>query len=218
MPTRLPLSLAKKRYSVLIICEGQEDKEYISRLVELGVFSSSLDITAMDAKGSSKIFSCFKNVLLVAPFYDLIVIFCDTEMPPYEEYTRQINKVNSLYEGKDVSSSVFYFVNPVTMQLVLLHKGEDKLTSSHKSEYADIVYKLFNVASYRAHISQVKEITSQINIDNYNLMKKRAASLYSSDYHTPNSTNAIYLFNKLEKNDTKWIKEKSNLIKSILIY
>ncbi|MCD8204833.1 MAG: hypothetical protein LUC16_03315 [Coprobacillus sp.] len=218
MASRLPLSLLKKRYSVLIICEGQEDKEYIDRLIDIGVFDSSLEIKTLDAKGSSKIFSCFKNVLLVAPYYDLVVIFCDTEMPPYEELKRQMNKVNSLYEGRDVSTSVFYYVNPVTMQLILLHKGEERLSSSHKSEYAGTIYRLFGVPSYRAHISQVREITSQINKENYLLMKERAKKIISTSYSEPNSTNALTLFNKLEKSDPKWIKEKSNLIKSILIY
>ncbi|MCD8204098.1 MAG: hypothetical protein LUB56_03155 [Coprobacillus sp.] len=215
---RLPDSLLKKHYKVLIICEGQEDYEYISRLIEIGAFSSELVIEAMDAGGASKIFSCFKNVLLVSPYYDLVVIYCDTEMYPYEEYNRQTSKVNSLYNGVNISKDIFYFVNPVTMQLMLLHKGEALLTSSHKSDYYDIVYSLFGVSSYRARLSQVNEITSQINLDNYLLMKKRAVKLASTDYRKENSTNALYLFNKLEKNDTKWIKDKSNLIKSILIY
>ncbi len=215
---RLPESLVKKHFRVLIICEGQEDYEYISRLIDLGVFSSELVIEAMDARGSSKLFSCFKSVLLVSPFYDLVVIYCDTEMSPYEEYTRQTSKVNSLYNGVDIAKDIFYFVNPVTMQLMLLHKGEALLSSSHKADYAGTVYSLFRVSAYRARLSQVKEITSQIDKDNYLLMKERAIKIASNDFHKPNSTNVLYLFNKLEKNDTKWIKDKSNLIKSVLIY
>ena len=117
VPLLPPLKDNKKIY---IICEGSEEYDYLNRLKILNVWSDVYDITLRDAKGNGNLYPIYQNVYQKGN-YDLVVIVCDTEKKPHEQFNDICCKVNSLHAFELASQHVVMFTNPCTMQVILLH-------------------------------------------------------------------------------------------------
>ena len=125
------------RSPICIICEGYEEVEYINKLILLNVFSTRYKIKTINAKSMGNIMNQYTDKMLSEAYYK-VLIFCDTDKSPYIKYNEIKQKVNEFHD-LDVADSIVIFGNPCTMQIVLSHFTEIKLTSNSKSINAEYI-------------------------------------------------------------------------------
>ncbi len=198
-----PNSLLSTSIKILVICEGGEDYLYINHLISLNVFNPHLQICALDARGSSRIYEAYKKSVSSGE-YDLVFIYCDTELSPYSDYKNNKRKINYLYYKRDVFSDITFFANPVTMQIMILHKTDILIPSNKKADYQTIVNDYYGIINYDASGEQVKLLISQIDVNSYQDMKRRILNYSSDDYRISNSTNFLKLLDYLEDGNITW--------------
>lgn len=71
------------KVKVCIICGGDEEYHYLSKLINIAVFSSKYIIKLINAKGIGNIFSCYQMRYSSDSFH-IVLIFCDTDKYPYK--------------------------------------------------------------------------------------------------------------------------------------
>ncbi len=133
------------------------------------------------------------------------MIFCDTDKLPSKKYTEIKQKINE-FHGADVADDIIIFGNPCTMQIILSHFGEIKLTSQSKSVNAKCIEKLTGISNYKATEEQRRELFGKINRANYYIMKENVKKLSTNDKEI-SSTNILKFIEKFENNDDSWIDE-----------
>ena len=192
-----------KGRKICIICEGDEEEEYISALLKKNVFSSKYDFKKIiNAKS-------FFNVLpryterYQSNSYDLVLIFCDTDKGPSDKYINLKKKINELH-GNDVADDIVIFGNPCTMQIILSHFGEIKLTSQSKAVNAKYIEKFTGIVNYKATKEQREELFGMIKRDNYETMKENVKKLSTNDKDT-SSTNILKFIENFESDNDEWI-------------
>ncbi len=198
-----------KAMKICIICEGEEDYDYIKKLLECRVWSPYYIIKPFNAKGINKIAPIYQNKFQ-NDSYDLVIIFCDTEEDPYFDFNSLIKKIDK-FHGKKIAKDIIYFANPCTMQIILSHFSKVKLTTKSKTRNTPLIKQLTGVDEYRATEPQRNAIMKQIDAKNYNIMKSNIEIL-SIDYKTISSTNFLQLINKLESDNTNWVSSLSKKI------
>lgn len=194
---------------ILIICEGFEEYDYITKLKECSVWSSAYNIKHRNAKSIDNIIAIYQNEYQ-NDNYDLILIFCDTEMMPYEQFCKLREAINK-FHGNNAADKLIIFANPCTMQIILSHFDKVKLTSNSKTSNAPLIKKLTGVADYIAEENQRKAIMKHINADNYMQMKSNLKCV-AVGYDKVPSTNAVSWFELFENENTKWVKEVNKKI------
>lgn len=205
-----PLKDNKKIY---IICEGSEEYDYLNRLKLLHVWSDVYDITLRDAKGNGNLYPIYQDVYQKGN-YDLVLIVCDTEKKPHEQFIDICCKVNSFHACELASQHVVMFTNPCTMQVILLHWDTSvRLQTPSKRRSASYIEKYTGIQDYSAKESQRTQLVSNIKKDSYRTMMNGAKQL-GRDAALINSTNLHVFFTKLEQPDTNWIDEINKLIES----
>lgn len=180
---------------VLIICEGYEEYDYLTAILNLNVWSDRLEITIKNARSIDNIAGQYQYEFF-NDNYDYIMTFCDTEVPPYRQFRLLIDKISAVTGKKNVFKHIC-FSNPCTMQIILSHFDNVLLTSNQKSDNAQLIQKFTGVFGYRAHELQRKKIASLITSENYSAMKRNVA-LLETDFQIIPSTNALFFFEKLE--------------------
>lgn len=182
----LPLKLSSK-FNIHIICEGQEDYYYIKKLHKLNLFNSIYNITYENAIGNGNLVPVFINTYQSDKF-DCILIYCDTDKPPREQFLSFKDKLALEFDIDD-SLSLFVFVNPCTMQVMLLHFDSTvSLTKQSKKANSTLIESLTGISGYDAHLEQVKELCSLITPSNYQYLKRNLKSI-STDIDDVPSTN-----------------------------
>ena len=210
VPLLPPLKDNKKIY---IICEGSEEYDYLNQLKLLHVWSDVYDITLRDAKGNGNLYPIYQNVYQKGN-YDLVVIVCDTEKKPHEQFNDICCKVNSLHACELASQHVVMFTNPCTMQVILLHWDTSvRLQTPSKRRSASYIEKYTGIQDYSAKESQRIQLVSNITKHSYRKMMNGAKQL-GMDAALINSTNLHVFFAQLEQPDTTWIDEINKLIES----
>ena len=99
MKSRLPAFLDKDK--ICIICEGDEEFDYLSRLKDLGVWNEKYEISLDNADGNGNIPARYQDRYQNGS-YEMVLVFCDTEKKPYEQYEDINERVSSAYE-KDMN-------------------------------------------------------------------------------------------------------------------
>ncbi|MCB6770796.1 RloB family protein [Veillonella atypica] len=210
VPLLPPLKDNKKIY---IICEGSEEYDYLNWLKLLNVWSDVYDITLRDAKGNGNLYPIYQNVYQKGN-YDLVVIVCDTEKKPHEQFNDICCKVNSLHACELASQHVVMFTNPCTMQVILLHWDTSvRLQTPSKRRSATYIEKYTGIQDYSAKEFQRTQLVSNITKESYRNMMNGAKQL-GMDAALINSTNLHVFFAQLEQSDTNWIDEINKLIES----
>ena len=209
MLRRLPQ--IKTGNSILIVCEGSEEYDYLEALKKCGVWSNKLSIKLKNAKSINNILSQYQYEF-ANDNYDLIVIFCDTEVPPYDEFINLKKAINE-FHGKEVAEKIVFFTNPCSMQIILSHFNRVNLKSNSKTNNSTLIHKLTGVKDYIATENQRTAIMKKINAKNYEVMKQNVAGLSGKCDVVP-STNVLELFEKLEKNEGSWIQKLKEEIDS----
>ena len=194
---------------ICIVCEGYEEYDYLTRLKECNVWNPIYSIRIKNAQSIDNIVAVYQNEFQ-NDNYDLIIVFCDTEIPPYDQFKRLNEKINKFHQNH-VTKNIVFFANPCTMQIILSHFQRVSLSTNDKCKNATLIRKLTSVTEYNAKKSQRAAVNAKINNANYITMKQNLSDL-SSDFATCPATNFLTLLNYLESDDTQWVTRLSNQV------
>ena len=208
MNKRIPqISYEKK---VCIICEGYEEYDYIEKIISLNVWNKVYKIYIVNAESNGKIPARYQEKFM-SDSYDVVLVFCDTDKKPYEDYQTIKSKIDIFHGVNGISDQVVIYANPCTMQVILLHFGDVRLTSHKKEINKQYIKDLTGIGSYRAKEAQRKRLFNTINIENYNLMKQRASTLLTDDTMM-GSSNWWSVLNYFSSEDVYWIESINKVL------
>ncbi|MBR1442333.1 MAG: hypothetical protein IJ583_02225 [Firmicutes bacterium] len=208
MPNKLPKFF--DRHKICIICEGSEEYEYLNRLKELKVWKEQYDISLVDAAGNGNIPARYQDRYQNGG-YELVLIFCDTEKKPHEQYEDIKSKINKFHGINNAADEVIIFGNPGTMQIISKHWTEENIKSPAKPINAPLVEKYTGVKDYKAKSKQVKEVMKYITENNYVDMCRRVNNLTSED-HIGGSSNFGKFMRLFESDDSGWIEKINEIL------
>ena len=203
MTKRLPEFSERER--ICIICEGDEEYDYLSRLMELQVWNSRYEVSLENAGGNGNIPARYQDRFQNGA-YNLVLVFCDTEKKPHEQYLDIKNKINAFHGTDSAADEVVIFGNPCTLQIILAHWGDVVLCTPGKKTNAPLVEKYTGIRDYKAGKEQRGAVCKLINAENYVEMKHRISRLADKDEVT-GSTNIGRMLEWLESDDASWIGE-----------
>jgi len=193
-----------KERKICIICEGFEEMEYLNALIHKAVFSRKYEFVLINSKSIHNISSIYQ-IRYQSNSYDLVLIFCDTDKLPSTAY-KEIKKEINTFHGNNVANDIVIFGNPCTMQIILSHFAEIKLTSQSKTINSKYIKKYVGIDNYKATEEQRKELFSKIKRSNYEKMKENVMKLSTED-NVSSSTNILKFIEKFENDDESWIEE-----------
>lgn len=205
MVNRLPKFFSQTK--ICIICEGNEEYEYLEKLKSLKVWNNCYDVIAVNAEGNGNIPARYQDSYQNGN-YEAVFVFCDTDKKPFEQYEDIKAKINEIHGIDNAAEKVVIFGNPCTMQIIILHWDNIILTSHKKNKNAPIIKSSTGVQGYKARADQRKQIFDQLDEKNYTLMKERVAKL-SKDDTKIGSSNFSTLIKNLSTSEDKWISELS---------
>ena len=112
----------------------------------------------------------------------------------------------------NIADQLVMFVNPVTLQVVLLHYGEVKLNNVGKKTNAAIVEQMTGIKDYDAKEEQIIEMMNGIHFRSYQDFKNRLKTLPNNVEDSP-STNLLTFLERFASDDNSWIDDINNLLK-----
>lgn len=198
-----------KERKICIICEGYEEIDYLNALINKAVFSNKYEFVLINSKSINNISSIYQ-IRYQSNSYDLVLIFCDTDKLPSKRY-KNIKKEINEFHGKDVADDIVIFGNPCTMQIIISHFANIKLTSQSKAVNSKYIEKYIGIKKYKATEEQRKELFNKIKRSNYQIMKENVSKL-STDDNDVSSTNILKFVLKFESDDTSWLDEINNIL------
>ncbi len=201
--TRLQKKQTQKR--ICIICEGTEEYAYLSRIRELGVWSNIYQVDLVNADGNGNLPARYQDKYQ-NDSYDLVLVFCDTDRKPYEQYNDIKKKIDTFHGIDGISNQLVIFGNPCTMQIIISHWTDTVLTSPSKKKNAPLILECTGIENYDAHREQIESLVSLITDDNYSKMKEKMMTITQKDTITPSSNFGV-LMQRLETNDYDWIDD-----------
>lgn len=192
-----------EQFTICIICEGSEEYDYMSRLKELNVWDEQYRVDLVDAGGNGNLPARYQDKYQNG-LYDLVLVFCDTDKKPYEQYMEIKAKIDRFHGIDGISNRLIYFGNPCTMQIIIEHFAEVMLKSPAKKVNSTVIQQYTGINDYKAKQEQRTALMRLINKENYELMVERVDRLPCSDTDM-NSSNFNILMNHLSNSNTDWI-------------
>lgn len=208
MASKLPKLLDK--HKICIICEGNEEYEYLNRLKELKVWNEQYEISLVNAGGNGNIPARYQDRYQNGT-YEVVFVFCDTEKKPHEQYVDIKRKINEFHGVEHAADVVVIFANPCTMQIIIKHWTDDNIKSPAKKVNSPLIEKYTNVENYKGRADQIQMIMECITVDNYKDMSQRVNGLDLDD-SVDGSSNFVKLIQCLEDQDYGWIDEINECI------
>lgn len=178
MTNKLPQIFSGSK--ICIICEGDEEYEYLDKLISLDVWSNNYKFTLENADGNGNIPARYQDKYQNGS-YDVVLVFCDTDKKPYEQYVDIKQKINEFHGVKNAADHVIIFGNPCTMQIIIEHWDEIVLDTNAKKRNAPIILKFTGIENYKGRADQRQELFSKITRDNYWEMLERIKKLPNDD-------------------------------------
>lgn len=199
-----PSVLGKPKKQIAIICEGDEDEEYITHLRNnCSVWDKDIVLAIVKANSLSKIFDVYDKYYRKHPETP-VVIFCDTETTQYKQFIDLKNDITKLRSGIPWDNLIYY-VYPCTMQIVMFHFAYEILDTADKAKNTAKIVRYIGLKgknTYRAKDEQRAAIMGKIDSGNYDTMRsnlKKFLQSYTTSSHPPyNKTNVQRLFDMLE--------------------
>ena len=188
---------------ICIICEGNEEYEYLERLKLLGVWNEKYDISLENAGGNGNVPARYQDKYQNGS-YDLVLMFCDTDRKPYEQYVDIKRKIDDFHGVEGAADAVLMYGNPCTMQIVVQHWKEACLKSSAKKVNAPLIEECTGVANYKAKKGQLDSLYAKVTRDNYADMLERVKRLPDDDT-VVGSSNFARFVEGLGSGDDAWI-------------
>ena len=170
MGNRLPKIFAGSR--ICIICEGDEEYEYLEKLISLNVWSEEYCFQLENAGGNGNIPARYQDKYQNGT-YDLVLVFCDTDRKPYEQYVDIKRKIDEFHGVENAADKVVIYGNPCTMQIIIEHWGDVWLCSNNKKKNVPVIYDLTGIEGYKGRKEQRRKLFSQITTENYQEMRER---------------------------------------------
>ena len=167
MKSRLPAFLDKDK--ICIICEGDEEFDYLNRLKELGVWNERYEVSLDNADGNGNIPARYQNRYQNGS-YEVVLVFCDTEKKPYEQYEDIKRKINDFHGVDNAAEEVVIYGNPCTMQIILEHWTDVRLKSPAKKVNAALIKEFTGVEYYKGRADQREELMKHVTAENYQEM------------------------------------------------
>lgn len=201
MKNKLPS--VNNQTKICIICEGNEEYEYLERLKSLGVWDEKYDISLENAGGNGNVPARYQDKYQNGS-YDLVLMFCDTDRKPYEQYVDIKRKIDDFHGVEGAADTVLMYGNPCTMQIVVQHWKEICLKSPAKKVNAPIIEECTGVANYKAKKEQLDSLYTKVTRDNYADMLERVKRLPDDDSMVGSSNFARFM-EGLGSGDVAWI-------------
>ena len=199
-----------KRTKICIICEGNEEERYINRLKELRVWNDDYNVTVRNAGSIDKIASEYEYAFSSVN-YDIVLIMCNTEIPPYEKFIALKEKIDAFHDAA-VSDKIIFYANPCTMQLILSHFADIRLKTNNKSAIArDYLKKYCGLTEYRAREKELDAIMRKLTKENYCVMRKNLRNVPTTCDSMP-GTNFLCLLAFLSDESHTWIDDINDLL------
>lgn len=203
MPNKLPRF--RDNHKICIICEGNEEYEYLDRLIALKVWSGQYDISLVNAGGNGNIPARYQDRYQNGS-YEIVPVFCDTEKKPHEQYVDIKRKINEFHGIDHAADEVIIFGNPCTMQIISKHWADENLKSPAKAVNAPFIQKYTGVENYKGRMDQIKKVMEYITAENYADMCRRMKALKTDD-SVSGSSNFGRFIKLFESDDSGWIDE-----------
>lgn len=203
--SKLPpsLNIQKSERSVCLILEGFEEDYYFRRLITFPIFSSIYSIKPINAKSASNIPAKYQEAL-ASDNYSIVLVVCDMDRTP-EAYNNILLGIEDIL-GSGNAEKVITFTRPCTLQIILSHFGEVKLTTQAKAAAREDVERLTGVQHYDAHQDQLNTICQKIFLRSWGEFQERL-KLLSTDPNDIPSSNICLLFDRLCSDNSKWIDD-----------
>lgn len=203
MKSRLPSFVSKNK--ICIICEGDEEYDYLSRLNELGVWNEQYDVSLDNADGNGNIPARYQDRYQNGSF-EIVLVFCDTEKKPYEQYEDIKRKINEFHGVDNVAEEILIYGNPCTMQIILEHWTDVRLRTPAKKINAPIIKEFTGVENYKGKKDQRKKVMEHITVGNFQDMFSRICEMENDDT-VVGSSKFDKLVKYLSADDDRWINE-----------
>lgn len=193
------------KHKICIICEGNEEYGYLSRLKELKVWNQQYEFFLVNAEGNGNIPARYQDRYQNGAD-ELVLVFCDTEKKPHEQYQDIKRKINVFHGVDYIAEEVIIFGNPCTMQIVSKHWTDANLKSPAKQVNAPLIREYTGVDHYKGRADQIQAVMEYITAENYIDMRQRVNDLVSDDSVT-GSSNFGKFIRFFESEDCEWIEE-----------
>ena len=203
MPNKLPKFL--DNHKICIICEGNEEYEYLKRLIDLKVWNEQYAISLVNAGGNGNIPARYQDRYQNGAD-ELVLVFCDTEKKPHGQYEDIKRKINEFHGVDNAADEVVIFANPCTMQIITKHWTDENIKSPAKPVNAPLIQKYTGVENYKGRADQIREVMEHVTEENYVDMCQRVWNLESDDFVT-GSSNFGKFIELFESGDSGWIEE-----------
>ncbi|MDE6889810.1 MAG: hypothetical protein K2P45_14440 [Eubacterium sp.] len=202
MACKLPQIFTGSR--ICVICEGDEEYEYLEKLISLEVWSKVYLFQLENAEGNGNIPARYQDKFQNGSC-DLVLVFCDTDKKPYEQYEDIKRKINKFHGVENAADQIVIYGNPCTMQIIIEHWDDVVLGSHKKKKNAPIIFQLTGIEGYKGRADQRRELFSRITKENYQEMRARIKCLPSDDT-VEGSTNFGKFIEHFSTDDDKWIQ------------
>lgn len=202
MTSKLPQIFTGSR--ICIICEGDEEYEYLEKLINLNVWSKKYCFFLENAEGNGNIPARYQDKYQNGS-YDLVLIFCDTDQKAYEQYIDIKRKIDEFHGGENVANQIVIYGNPCTMQIIIEHWDDVVLSSHKKKKNASIIFDLTGIEGYKGRADQRQDLFSRITKENYRKMQERIKNLPVDD-RVEGSTNFGKFIEYFSSDDSNWIQ------------
>ena len=202
MGNRLPKIFTGSR--ICIICEGDEEYEYLEKLISLDVWSKEYCFQLENAGGNGNIPARYQDKYQNGA-YDLVLVFCDTDRKPYEQYVDIKRKIDEFHGVENAADKIMIYGNPCTMQIIIEHWGDVRLCSNNKKKNAPVIYDLTGIEGYKGRKEQRRKLFSQITTENYQEMRERIKQIPWDDT-VEGSTNFGRFLDYFSSDDRRWMQ------------
>lgn len=208
MQNKLPKLFDK--HKICVICEGNEEYEYLERLKALKVWDAQYEIIPDNAGGNGNIPARYQDSYQNGS-YELVLVFCDTEKKPYEQYEDIKRKINEFHGIETAADEVIMFGNPCTMQIITKHWTETLIKSPAKPVNAPLIEEFTGVKNYKGRADQIAAVMEHVTAENYADMRDRVSGLETRDT-VVGSSNFGRFMELFGSSDAGWIDEINSMI------
>ena len=203
MQNKLPKLFDK--HKICVICEGNEEYQYLERLKALKVWDAQYEIVSENAGGNGNIPARYQDSYQNGS-YELVLVFWDTEKKPYEQYEDIKRKINEFHGVDTAADKVIMFGNPCTMQIITKHWTETLIKSPAKPVNAPLIEEFTGVKNYKGRADQIEVVMEYVTVENYADMCERVNGLETRDT-VVGSSNFGRFMELFESDDAGWIDE-----------
>ena len=208
MQNKLPELFDK--HKICVICEGNEEYEYLERLKALKVWDAQYEIISDNAGGNGNIPARYQDRYQNGS-YELVLVYCDTEKKPYEQYEDIKRKINECHGVETAADEVIMFGNPCTMHIIAKHWTETLIKTPAKPVNAPLIEEFTGVSNYKGRADQIETVMEHITAENYANMRERVCNLETQDTVT-GSSNFGRFMELFESSDAKWIDRINDVL------